>query len=108
VAVVVRATGALVFVLFAYWLGLLAIERLPALAGVAILLLVPMIGLVVVLLAVDPEEIARLGGSGFAAASGAGSAPALEEIPHVRSAMTPLPFDTPAQSGVAFAPKQML
>jgi hypothetical protein len=104
IAPLVRATGALVFVLFAYWLGLLAIERVPALVGVAILLLVPMIGLVVVVMAVDPEEIAQLGGL---APSAARSAAVLEEIPQVRGTI-PVPFDTAGPSDVAFTLKRML
>jgi len=50
-APVVRVIGALVSIVLAYWLGLVAIERLPAGYGVLILLLVPTIGLVVLLLA---------------------------------------------------------
>jgi hypothetical protein len=72
---------------------------------VAILLLVPMIGLVVVVMAVDPAEIAQLGG--FFAPSAAPSAAALEEIPQVRGTI-PVPFDTAGSSGVAFTLKRML
>jgi hypothetical protein len=51
IGTLVRVIGALVFMVLAYWLGLLAVERLPAGYGALILFLVPMIGLAVLLLA---------------------------------------------------------
>jgi hypothetical protein len=51
----IRAIQALAFIVFAYWLGLLAIERLPAGYGVLVLFLVPMIGFPVVVLAFPVE-----------------------------------------------------
>jgi hypothetical protein len=51
----VRVIGALAFIVLAYWLGLLAIERLPAGYGALVLLLVPMFGLAVLLLALPVQ-----------------------------------------------------
>jgi hypothetical protein len=51
----VRVIGALAFIVLAYWFGLLAIERLPAAYGALVLLLVPMFGLVVLLLALPVQ-----------------------------------------------------
>lgn len=55
IGTLVRVIGALVFIVLAYWLGLLAIERLSAGYGALVLFLVPMIGFVVVVLAFPAE-----------------------------------------------------
>ena len=46
-----RVIGALLFIVATYWLGLLEVGRLSAGYGALVLLLVPVIGLVVLLLA---------------------------------------------------------
>ncbi len=50
-----RVIGALIFLVVTYWLGLLAVERLPAGYGALILLVVPMIGLGVLLFALPVQ-----------------------------------------------------
>ena len=60
VGVPVRIIGALLFIVAAYWLGLLAVARLSAGYGALVLLLVPVIGLVVLLMALPvPAELSK-------------------------------------------------
>ena len=50
-----RRLGVTLFIVLAYWIGLLAIEHLPTSLGLGILFLIPIIGFFAVVWAFDPQ-----------------------------------------------------